>query len=96
MAVGGGEVGLCKLEGLGRERKHAHGSYTNSAARGVCVLQNHTSSMCEDERWEGEGAGINPHYGLICFALGCCGCRVWGDLMKCQQVVISTGAGPGK
>lgn len=93
---GGGRGGRSKLERLGRVRKQALKLYTNSAVRGICAPQNHTSSMCEDERWEGEGAGINPYYGLICIALGCCRRRVWGDLMKCQQVVISTGAGPGK
>lgn len=77
----------------------AHKLYTNSAAQGVSAHTHphtHTSGMCEDERWEGGGAGINPYYGVICIALGCRRRRVLGDLMKCQQVVISAGASPGK
>lgn len=68
------------MSGRVRGKKQAACS-ANVGAAGVCSqivhkfrgthTHTHTSGMCEDERWEGEGAGINPHYGLICIALGC-------------------------
>lgn len=100
---GGQEIGGCffsfKLETQGMVQKGTLKLYTNSAARQVYVhCKSHTSNRCEGKAgWEGwSRGGINPYQGPICIALGCDRRAVWGDLMKCQQVVISTGVVPRK